>query len=141
MSNPIKGEADHVVPGDWNAVCSMCGAKRKASKMVRNWQGQWRCPQHNESRQPQDFVRGVADIITPPWVQPPEAIYIEICTFNGLSAIPGLGLPGCMIPGRSVFELGEQYPIPPPVPTEPETLFVTEANVVWVTETGQVWSI
>lgn len=103
MGGPTKGKADHLELGDWNATCSMCGRKFKASQLVKNWQGQWRCFQHNEPRQPQDFVRGVQDIQTVPWSQPQADIDIEICTLNGVSAIPGAAIPGCMIPGNTLF--------------------------------------
>lgn len=61
---------DYLELGSWNALCSMCGRKRKASELVKNWQGMYRCPEHNEARHPQDFVRAVPDVQTPPWVQP-----------------------------------------------------------------------
>jgi|ERR1700674_1343920 len=102
MGSLVKGPADFWQPGDWNARCSICGAKAKASELVRNWQGMWRHPRCNEPRQPQDFVRGVQDIQTPPWVQPDNDINITFCTINDRSAIPGLAIPGCMIPGNNV---------------------------------------
>lgn len=77
------GRADYLALGDWNAVCSMCGRKRKASELQRNWQGMWRCPEHNEPRQPQDFVRAVPDVQTAPWVQSPVDIFVMtafLCT-------------------------------------------------------------
>jgi len=113
-----KGRADFLRLGDWNAACSMCGRKRKASEMVKNWQGYWRCPEHNEPRQPQDFVKGEADIQTPPWTQPETDINIEICTYNGLSAIPGYAIPGCSIPGRTLLVLDDP---PPLIPKRPLT--------------------
>ena len=67
---------DYFKPGDWNALCSMCGAKKKASQLVKNWQGQWRCPEHNEPRQPQDFVRSVPDDQSVPWSQDPTDTFI-----------------------------------------------------------------
>ena len=100
MGYPVKGPADYYEPGDWNALCSLCGAKRKASWMVKNWQGYWRCPEHNEPRQPQDFVRGEQDIQTVPWAQPPSSNYIVFCDINDSCGIPGIGIPGCMIPGN-----------------------------------------
>ena len=78
MGTPGKGRADFLDLGDWNAVCSMCGRKRKASQMVKNWQGMYRCPEHNEARHPQDFVRAVPDVQTPPWVQPPADAYTNV---------------------------------------------------------------
>lgn len=98
------GRADYWQPGDWNAVCSQCGRKRKASDLIKNWQGMYRCREHDEPRHPQDFVRGVPDIQTPPWTQPPSETEQFFCSLNGQSAIPGVGIPGCMIPGRTVFD-------------------------------------
>lgn len=72
---------DYLSLGDWNAYCSMCGRKRKASELVKNWQGMYRCPQHNEARHPQDFVRAVPDVQTPPWVQPAGTVFADIPDF------------------------------------------------------------
>jgi len=70
------GRADYLNLGDWNTQCFQCGKKMKASQAVRNWQGYYVHPEHNEPRQTQDFVRGVPDNQIPPWVQPwPHAIY------------------------------------------------------------------
>lgn len=70
MSGPRKGKADYLQLGDWNAVCYQCGRKFKASELRRHWQGYYVCDKHWEARHPQDFVRGVQDIQTPPWAQP-----------------------------------------------------------------------
>lgn len=118
MAGPGRGRADYLELGDWNAACSMCGRKRKASTMVQNWQGLWRCPEHNEPRQPQDFVRGIADIQTPAWVQVQEDLQTNICTYNGISAIPGLAIPGCMLPGRAIWDQDFYPPLPPPFPPQ-----------------------
>ena len=67
------GPNDHLVLGDWNAVCYECGRKQKASTMKRHWQGYYLCPDHWEPRQPQDFVRGTKDTQQPPWTQPMPA--------------------------------------------------------------------
>lgn len=105
MGYPTKGRADYLKLGDFNADCSMCGNKRKASELVKNWQGMWRCPEHNEVRQPQDFVRGLPDRQTPPWNQPPSEIFVFICDLNSISAFPGYALPGCMLPGRNFIQI------------------------------------
>lgn len=101
MSRWKKGRADYLKLGDHNATCSMCGFVRKAAELVKNWQGLYRCPEHNEPRHPQDFVRGSSDEQSVEWSQPPQDTDIFICTFNGQSAIPGWALPGCSIPGRT----------------------------------------
>ena len=110
MGYPPKGRADYLKPGTWNADCSMCGRKRKADEMVQNWMGLYRCPEHDEIRQPQDFVRGVQDVITVPWSQPTLSEYVQICTFNGQSAVCGYSIAGCMIAGRSVISYDDTIP-------------------------------
>lgn len=70
MTTPTKGPADFLELGDWNADCFICGTKRKASQMVKNWQGQYQCPHHvGVQRHPQDFVRGIPENMAAPWVQ------------------------------------------------------------------------
>jgi hypothetical protein len=78
MGQPLRGRADYWKPGTWNASCSMCGRKRKADEMVRNWQGLYRCPEHDEPRQPQDFARGLPDNMGVPWAQLETDTYVQI---------------------------------------------------------------
>lgn len=89
------------VPGDWNASCFECGRKRKASQLRRHWQGYYVCPEHWEPRHPQDFVKAVPDHMEVPWAQPMADTDLQICTPNGITAMPGRGMPGCMMPGNS----------------------------------------
>jgi hypothetical protein len=105
----------------------MCGRKRKASTLERNWQGLYRCPEHNEPRQPQDFVRAIPDIVTPSWVQDETDINIQICTFNGISAIPGLAIPGCSMPGNNVFDMNF-YPFTIQIATDAGAGLQTDAG-------------
>lgn len=105
MGGPVRGPADQLQLGTWNIACSMCGRKLKASEAVRNWQGMWRCPRHNEARHPQDFVRGVQDVQTVPFAQPQLDDNVQICTLNGISAIPDLALPDCSIPDNVLYNL------------------------------------
>jgi hypothetical protein len=97
MANPIRGRADYLELGDWNAVCFQCGRKRKASTLQKHWQGYWVCPEHWEPRHPQDFVRSVKDIITPPFQQPPEDTFVPVCTWEGRQAIVGYAVVNCAI--------------------------------------------
>lgn len=89
--------------GNWNAQCFRCGLKRKASELVRQWQGYYVCPEHWEPRQPQDFVRGVPDNPGAPWVQPDADVYVgpPICNPPAVTCIPGWMGPGCAIPSAS----------------------------------------
>jgi len=95
----MRGRADYLYLGDWNAVCFECGRKRKASTMKQHWQGYYVCPEHWEPRQPQDFVRSMPDVQTPPWTQEPNSTLINYCSFNGRSAVAGVGVGGCAICG------------------------------------------
>lgn len=109
MSNISKGHADYFKLGDYNARCSICGAKFKASELVRNWQGLYRCLPCNEPRHPQDFVRGVQDIQTPPWAQIDEDTDLLICTLQNSSSVPGQAVAGCMTAGRPYIPI-EGFP-------------------------------
>lgn len=100
MSGPAKGKADYYAPGDHNGICYECGRKFKFSELVRHWQGYYVCPQHWEPRHPQDFVQGVADTITPPWVQPPSSTFAAVCAPDDQTAIPGLAIPACVKPAH-----------------------------------------
>ena len=55
--------------GDWKAICDICGRLFKASVLRKRWDGFQVCPNDFEIRQPQDFVRGVVDKQTTPWVR------------------------------------------------------------------------
>jgi len=84
------GRADYLRLGDFNAICYQCGFKRKASMMEKNWQGYYVCPEHNEPRQTQDFVRAIPDNQTVPWAQPvPPVVFtytmVELGVFNEIS--------------------------------------------------------
>ena len=97
----MTGRADYLELGDWNTVCYQCGRKRKASMLKKHWQGYYVCPEHWEARQPQDFVRSVPDVQTPPWAQPmPANVFVsDGCIPTTQSAIAGVGVAGCMISG------------------------------------------
>jgi hypothetical protein len=71
-------KADYLELGDWNAACYECGMKFKASQLRRHWKGYYVCQAHYEPRQPQDFVRGIPDIQTPPWVQDWTNTFIDV---------------------------------------------------------------
>lgn len=84
------GRADHLELGTWNVVCYQCGFKRKASMMEKNWQGYYVCPEHNEPRQVQDFVRAIPDNQNVPWSQPaisPVYVFadVKVGTWDGIN--------------------------------------------------------
>jgi len=97
------GQADYLALGDYNATCSLCGFKRKASQLVKNWQGWYRCPEHNEPRQPQDFVRGVTDIQSVPWAQPDTWTLVPGAPNLQGSATAGVAIAGLAVSGYSIM--------------------------------------
>ncbi len=97
MSTLGSGGRDYLDLGTWNASCSMCGRKRKAQEMVRNWQGLYRCPEHNEPRHPQEYVRAVPDVETPPWTQPETDVFAAVCFPNDQTGIADWAIADCAI--------------------------------------------
>jgi hypothetical protein len=59
--------------GGWLTICDACGRKFKESELRQRWDGLMVCKGDWEVRQPQDYVRGVADIQAPPYVRPEQA--------------------------------------------------------------------
>lgn len=85
-------------PGDWKFVCDMCGRDGLASQAKQNWKGQWVHAEHWEARHSQDFVRGIPDNPTPPWIRPPAAdTFVMFCTPAGISAIADYAVADCAI--------------------------------------------
>lgn len=94
------GRADYYKPASFNAVCDRCGFQFKAEELRLDWQGLRVCTANGcfETRQPQDFVKGIAEHITPPWTRPdPEPVYTTFCTPNGRTGIAGYAVAGCWI--------------------------------------------
>jgi len=56
--------------GGWKAVCDVCGRVFKNNELKTRWDGLIVCHKDWETRQPQDFVHGIADIQAPVWVRP-----------------------------------------------------------------------
>ena len=87
--------------GDNNAICDVCGRKYKASQLRRRWDNYMVCPDDWEPRQPQDFVRGVADVQVPPFTRPEQQdVFVLACSTR--TSIAGFASAGCMIAGNLV---------------------------------------
>ncbi len=92
----MTGRADYLEPGSWNAVCWQCGRKRKSSQLVKNWQGYWVCPEHNEPRHPQEFVRAPETEKPPPWTQPmPADTLVYVCDLAAQSSVANQAAADC----------------------------------------------
>ena len=67
------------VKGNWKAICDSCGRIVLASELQQRWDGFMVDNRCWEPRQPQDFVRGVADYQAPPFTRPePSDVFIPV---------------------------------------------------------------
>lgn len=126
-----KGRADYLQLGDWNAACYFCGRKRKASEMRKYWSGFWVCPEHWEPRHPQDFVRGVQDNQSVPWVQPTANSFVNICTPESISSLADYALADCAVSDFTG----------PFAPTDADLYIVTDEDEAILTNLNQGVSI
>lgn len=95
------GYRPHYSSGDWSAICDICGRLYEASMLQKRWDGFMCCPDDWEIRQPQDFVRGVVDKQTTPWVRDEAADqFVLFCTTR--TSIAGFAIAGCMIAGSTL---------------------------------------
>lgn len=75
----LQGAKDHLVLGDWNALCDVCGFKFKASELRRRWDGYMVCSADFEQRHPQDLIRLRPEKQAAPWVRPyPEDQFVTV---------------------------------------------------------------
>lgn len=68
---------NYFAPGQWNFVCDQCGLVFKSSLGILRWDGAWVDAKCWEPRQPQDFVRGIADQQATPWARPRVFLFTE----------------------------------------------------------------
>lgn len=61
---------NHLILGDWNALCDSCGRKFKASSLQKRWDGLIVCKEDWEQRHPQDLLRVQREQISVPWSRP-----------------------------------------------------------------------
>lgn len=67
--------------GSWKVICDVCGREYRSYQLTKRWDGLMTCSEDWEPRQPQDFVRGVADKIAPPYTRPEQTDqFIFSCT-------------------------------------------------------------
>lgn len=95
--------ADFLDLGNWNANCAKCGFKFKASELIKESAGaglssMYVCRKCWRPRQPQDFVRGIPENPSAPFVQKfPETYVTDFCTLQGISALPDYAIADCAI--------------------------------------------
>lgn len=76
--------------GDYKAVCDVCGFFYLASKLKSRWDGLKCCPKDWNPRQPQDFVKSLADPQSIPWGRPDTTpVFVPITPYIP----PSIGYP------------------------------------------------
>lgn len=73
---------NHLILGDWNALCDSCGRKFKASQLKRRWDGLMVCKEDYELRHPQEFLRVQKERISVPFTRPYPASDTYTSTFS-----------------------------------------------------------
>jgi hypothetical protein len=82
--------------GSWNVICDACGRMFKDSELQLRWDGFMVCSGDWEPRQPQDFVRGVADKQAPPFARPEQQDqFIFVCDLLTSQGIADYGTSDC----------------------------------------------
>lgn len=96
--------------GEYNAICDVCGFKRKDNQLIPRWDGLMVCSPIVkqgcwEPRHPQDFIRPIPDQKALPWTRPEniDLFVSETCTPTGLQGIAGYAIADCWI---VEFDLG-----------------------------------
>jgi len=97
---------NHLILGDWNALCDSCGRKFKASSLRKRWDGLMVCKHDYETRHPSDFLRVQRERVAVPFSRPypSQDSYIPIpyiCTPEGRIGIPFFATAGCAIAGST----------------------------------------
>ena len=94
--------------GQWNAVCDVCGFNFKNTQLQRRWDGLMVCKDDWEVRHPQELIRPIADLQSPPWTRPNVAeVFVPVtnsatqgCSVLGVYSMAGVGTAGCMLAGN-----------------------------------------
>lgn len=100
------GRADYLSKSEHNAICDRCGFKVKSNHLKLQWNGLMCCDSsvNNcwESRNPQDFVRGVPDnsSVTP---SRPDSNHARI-TYWPYPCIAGILLAGVSVTGTGFIK-------------------------------------
>jgi len=95
---------NHLIPGNWNALCDSCGRKFKALDLKRRWDGLMVCKEDYELRHESDFLRVQKEKITVEFSRPYPSTdtFVPIvwaCTLESSVGVAGRGIAGCSIAG------------------------------------------
>jgi len=89
---------NHLLLGNWNALCDSCGRKFKAFDLKKRWDGLMVCAEDYELRHEQDFLRVQKERIAIEFSRPypTEDTFIgHICSVAGIYGMADSGTADC----------------------------------------------
>ena len=89
---------NHLLLGNYNALCDSCGRKFKALDLRKRWDGLMVCTEDYETRHEQDFLRVQRERISVPYSRPypAEDTFIGyICSVSGRYGMADVGTADC----------------------------------------------
>ena len=98
--------------GEWNALCDICGVKRKSSQLIQRWDGLMVCkttvnPGCWETRHPQEYIRPMPDQQKLPWTRPEsnDVFVSDNCTGVTINGVADVGTADC---AKTYYDNGQR---------------------------------
>lgn len=95
---------------EYNALCDVCGFKKKAKDLRKRWDGYMVCKEDWEPRHPLDFYRTRNDNHILPFIRPDNdginvgpSVPAPACTALTIQAVANVGTAGCAKAGYYIF--------------------------------------
>ncbi|CAB4240705.1 hypothetical protein UFOVP39_61 [uncultured Caudovirales phage] len=89
---------NHLLLGNWNALCDSCGRKFKALDLKKRWDGLMVCQEDYENRHPSDFLRVQKEKINVDFARPypaQDTFVGYICSVSGRYGMADCGTADC----------------------------------------------
>lgn len=97
-------------PGQWNAICDVCGFEFKSSELKKRWDGLMTCVEDFEHDHPQKYLRVHERSNTVPWVRDePADVFIHTCYIFARAPYADLGEADCAVVGNTTFPYAFLY--------------------------------
>lgn len=82
-------------PGQWRAICDVCGFKFYSGAIKKRWDGLMVCDKDFELDHPQKYIKVREDKIATEWARPYNDTYIYTCFLYASFAYADLGEADC----------------------------------------------
>lgn len=83
-------------PGDWKAVCDVCGFWFHSSDLQKRWDNLMVCHKDYETKHPQLYIKVLPETIAPPWVRTdPADTFVAVCTLLTNQGVADAGTADC----------------------------------------------